>query len=142
MSADVVVEVPTQSYRHIDGDVQRSNDGGQSWQAIAANPDIIAALAEEGLEIDQEKVAAAVAEEFVAKVVFPTEGTYNYPIDAAPADAASAPSEEPVTELSQLKDQINASFEEVASLLLDMNRRIEDIEARLEAYNKRGGHRI
>jgi len=118
-------------------------------EKIAVSPAIIAALAEEGLEIDQEAVAAAVAEEkkraaleAVTTVVYPAAGTYPYPIEVAPADAASAPSEEPETELSKLKDQINASFEEVASLLLEMQRQLDDINARLENHNRRGGHKI
>jgi hypothetical protein len=118
--------------------------GGSVLEKIADNPGVIAALAEEGLEIDQDALQAAVQADKVAAELF----VHGYKLtledqsDPVRAEVPDAPDDAPATTLAELKDQVNASFEEVASLLLDMNRRVEDIEARLEAYNKRGGHRI
>ena len=44
--------------------------------------------------------------------------------------------------LEDLKDQINASFEEVSNLFLQLQQQINDIEDRLQKYNARSSHKI
>lgn len=46
------------------------------------------------------------------------------------------------TEFGQLKTDINDSFAEIASLILDLQKRFELWEERLEIYNRRSSHKI
>lgn len=52
------------------------------------------------------------------------------------------PKTEPTDELTDLKEQINASFEEVASLLGGLQDQIADLEGRIARYNGKSSHKI
>ena len=110
---------------------------------IVENPEIEAALAAEGLRIDKTEIARAIEE---------SKQRADLEIALAPEASVKDLNQtfvertesltEPLTELDELKLSINSSFEEVASLLLEHQRQIDEIEARLTNHNARGGHKI
>lgn len=112
---------------------------------IVASPEIAEALAAEGLQLDQTEIARAIEENKQradASKVFVPE--WDETIGSG-VESQSEPVElEDVTPESyrDLKIGINASFEEVASLLLSQQQQIDQIEKRLEEHNRRGGHKI
>jgi hypothetical protein len=57
---------------------------------------------------------------------------------------AAAREGQPVTaeQFADLKDQINASFDEVSNLLLDISARQDQIDERLDIYNRKSSHKI
>lgn len=52
------------------------------------------------------------------------------------------PASEPTDELTDLKEQINSSFEEVASLLGGLQDQLADLEGRIARYNGKSSHKI
>jgi hypothetical protein len=116
---------------------------------VAISPEIAEALAAEGLEIDQDEINRTLDESRrrteLEKTLAPeasiTDLSKAFTVDELVAQERE---EGPVTrpEFTDLKEGINSSFEEVASLLLEHQRQIEEIESRLSEHNKRGGHKI
>ncbi len=109
---------------------------------IANNSELAEALAAEGLVIDQDEVARVIDENKkradLEAALAPTT-----PIEVLNKVFVEEPAaSEPMTELDELRSGINSSFEEVASLLLEHQRQIDEIEARLTNHNARGGHKI
>ena len=108
---------------------------------VSIDPTIAQELAKEGLQIDNAEVNRLLLEmqqrENLEAAMEPT------PIAEAILEDRIRPTG-PVTrdEFEELRDGINASFEEVANLLLETQRQIDEIEARLTAHNRRGGHKI
>ena len=111
---------------------------------IVDSPEIAEALAAEGLVIDKEEVNRAIEQNKrrteLEAIVFPNA--------AGAFDSLSQPQDEVELTLvtpesfRDLKIEINSSFEELSSLVLELQRQIEEIEARLSAFNRRGSHRI
>lgn len=113
---------------------------------VSVDPAIAEALAAEGLKIDQDEVNRALEEnkrrnELEAAL---DPATSAADLQKAFVDEPRDEDLEPVTPeaFRDVKMGINSSFEEVASLLLEHQRQIDEIEARLEAHNRRGGHKI
>ncbi len=119
----------------------------ETLQKIADSPEIAAALAAEGLEINQDEITRALEENqkrTELEVVLAPNASVGDLNKVFTADEIREENLEPVTPegMRDLKQGINSSFEEVASLLLEHQRQIDDIEARLAEHNKRGGHKI
>jgi hypothetical protein len=47
-----------------------------------------------------------------------------------------------VQELNDLKNQVNDSFSEVANLILEQMSRSDNLDLRIDSFNKRGGHKL
>ncbi len=92
--------------------------------------------------IDKAEIARAIEQDKerakLEAIVYPSAATFDYP--------AAPPAEELVEvtpeSFRDLKIAVNASFEELASLVLEQQRQLDEIEARLKEFNKRGGHKI
>jgi len=114
---------------------------------VAIDPAIAEKLAEEGFIIDQDEINRAIEEDQrrneLETALAPTASvaSLNTTFVEADVDDVDLP---PVTAeaFHELKLGINASFEEVANLLLEFQRQVDMIEARLADFNRRGGHRI
>jgi hypothetical protein len=127
---DVVVTKPAPESVVFDSELLRK---------VVLSPEIAAALAEEGLMIDQDAVSRDLEK-------LEQQGVEEIPLLAA--EDVQAPSD-PVELVDvtpeafrALKAEINDSFSELASLVLEQQRQIDEIETRLTEHNKRGGHKI
>ena len=113
---------------------------------VLHDPDVAAALAAEGLSIDYERVEADLRP--LHQVLSTESGLLKYELEDGRSGEATLPlcadPEAPVTlrELHDAKVDINNSFEEVANIVIEQQRQIDEILARMQAFNMRGGHKI
>lgn len=96
---------------------------------------INAALAEQGEQLNRAAIleAATLPNPTVAAV----EGAKTYA-----ADVVNGTDADVRIELADLKQQINDSFSEVASLLLDLATRFDLLDERINRYNMKSSHKI
>lgn len=95
---------------------------------------IDAVLAEQGEQLDRAKILEA------ATLPVPTATA----VEEAKQDASDVVNGTYVSQETfvELKNGINDSFGEIAGILLDLTARFDRLDERLEAFNKRGGHKI
>lgn len=95
---------------------------------------IDAVLAEQGEQLDRAKILEDLT------VPVPTVAA----VEEAKQDASDVVNGTYVSQETfvELKNGINDSFGEIAGILLDLTARFDRLDERLEAFNKRGGHKI
>ena len=106
---------------------------------VSISPDIAAALAAEGLVIDQDAITQVIADRTpdISQEVTPDPDVVAEPV-YEPIELVDVTPEA----FRDFKEEVNASFGEIANLLLETQRQITEVEKRLEEHNKRGGHKI